>query len=278
MSSPSAGLIRNVKPFKVAFVQRPAHKREFLLTKHNGENEMEELLQIVAETEADNEKDLVSVLEERGLDEKAIKVAKTIARLGSAYSDQIDADVFKSVAQSLGFDITEKVEKPIVDGATITKTEVENLPDGLREKVESLVKSQDEMAETVKDLGQIVRDNQDEKLLASYADKAKGLDNIAGTPEELGDLLKSVAEVKGDETATKVLEALTAANAAAEIGREVGSSARTTGSNAEERLLAKSRELTDGDSGLTKGQAFDRAMDMLPDDAEEYRQSFVNRS
>lgn len=224
MTSPMEGFMFDIKPREVSLVKRPANKREFLLTKNDGE-EMDELLQAVLETQADNEDAVVESLKARGLDDSAIEAAKGVMRLISAYSDKFDGDAFKEIGKAVGFETGEETKgdtKP-----KITKTEKATLDPETRTKVESLEKAYDAYKSRIDKLEESLAQSESDKRVASFVEKVKDLDGLNSTPENVGTSLKEFADATSDEKADEMLQILRAASAAvknAELFSEYGSS------------------------------------------------------
>lgn len=270
MTSPVEGFMDSIKTKEVSFVKRPANRRDFLITK--GVNSMEELLQAVLETEADNESDLRDALKSRGLDESAVEVAAGIARLASAYSDEFDADAFVAIGKAIGFDL-DKTEEPKPE-TVITKTELEAIPAELRGRVEGLIKSNETLGESVEALAKRLDAADEAARLAEYVSKAEGLDHISATADELGQTLKTIADADSG-AAEKVLEILRAANTQVEksdvIGVELGSSrVSTVGGSVAEEVEQLATELVKSDSELTLGEARDRVLKSNRELAQRY--------
>lgn len=255
--------MKDIVSEEVSLVKRPANRREFLVTKGENRN-MEELLQAVLETEAQNEADLIKSLEEQDLDEKSIEVAKGIARLASAYSDEFNRDTFAAIAKTLGFELSTEREESADDGGskpTISKSQLQQMDPDTRSRVESLLKSNEELSDTVSKLAERLDKSEDEKRLAEYVEKASTYTHVNANSEELGEILKSIADQDSD-LATKVEELIAAANKQvekAELFSERGSS-RPGASDVLTEVDSQARELMKSDSNLSLGKARDQVL------------------
>jgi len=272
MASPYPGLMKDIKPVRIDFTVKAANKRDFLITKHNGDNTMEELLAIVAETEAENEAELVESLKSSGVEDDAIEVMKTIARLTNAYSDKLDPEL---VAKSLGLEIKSEDED---NEEEITKSDLDKLPDSLREKVVSLQKTADEYEDRIASLEESVEKSAREKLLESYVAKAEKLDKIPGSADEIAERLLTIHENLGEDAATELYEKFAAANEAAGNAAfdEVGSGNSGAGGNAYAKIEKAAKEI-ETEEEVSFSRALDIAMQRNPEIAEEYRREINSR-
>lgn len=268
MTSPMPGFMFDIETEEVSFVKRPANKRRFLLTKNNGANiTMDELFRIVMETEAANEDALVEALKSRGISDKGVEAVKGILRLASAYADELDPDTFKTIGKSLGyaFDTSESKEKPVIE-----KTELKDLPAETRGKIEALLKSHEEDREAIETLTKRLDEAEDEKVLTSYVEKCREFTHLNAKAEDLGRMVKVLADA--DEAQGKtLLETLRAANTvagnAALLG-ERGSHLTPTGDAIDEvESAAKAVAL---EKGISIGKARDEVLRNNKDLAERY--------
>lgn len=226
---------------------------------------MEELLRIVNEIEAQNEGELVEALKAAEISDETIEVAKTVARLISAHSENFGPDQFELIGKSLGF-----VEEE--SGEEITKSELEKLPASLRKKVEGLQKELDDNAEVVKGLVDRLDKKEADERRQSFVEKVEGIE--LGIPtEELADLVKSVAD-NNEEAADKLVTALKSASALAEgseIFTEEGSSGEGTATDdayGQIRKIALAKQ--EADSSLTYPKALESAMAENPELKKAY--------
>jgi hypothetical protein len=214
------GFMSDIRPSRVSLVKRPANKREYLLIK--SEDQMDEIFRIISETEAEGEAVLVEALKAAGKDEKTIEAALAVARVFSAYSEDISKPDFDIIAKSLGFETPTKEE----ESEEITKGDLDALPEAIRTKVEKL---QTDLETTNTRLGEIetsLSEKNEAEKLAEWKEKVSGLDNVAKTADELAAIAKDVADTSGDKAAEAFIEALRSANSTkSEDFEEDGSSA-----------------------------------------------------
>jgi hypothetical protein len=236
MSSPMQGFMSEIRPSRVSLVKRPANKREYLLIK--SEDEMDEIFRIISETEAENETELVEALKAADKDEKTIEAALAVARVFSAYSEDITKPDFEMIAKSLGFETAEKEDET----EEITKSDLEALPEAIRNKVEKLQSESEATNERLTEIEKSLSDQDEVTKLAEWKEKVSDLDNVAKSADELAVIAKGVADSSGDEAAEAFIEALRSANSTkSEDFEEDGSSAPGDESNEDAYELAKAK-------------------------------------
>lgn len=257
MTSPMKGFMSNIRAFEVSLVKRPANERDFLLTKHNGENSnMDELIQIVQETEAENEEQLVEALKSRGLSDKTIEAVKSIVRLASAYAEDIDVDTFKAVGETLGFsfDSTKANNEPV-----ISKSELKDLPPETQEKIKSLVEKSEEDRQSIDELRTRLDKSEDDAVLKGYVDTCREFKNLPQSAEDLGAMVKSLADADGDAKA--LLETLRSTDEVAQnadLLGEIGSNRALSG-DAIDQVEKLASELAQKDN-IDMGRARDKVL------------------
>lgn len=255
--SPSPGFMYEIEGKEISLVGHPANKREFLLTKSVGDNKMDELLQLIQEAEAENESQLVKSLEEEGVSEEGIRVAKAIARLRDGYADELENE---EIAKALGFESDEDSEddEPIVKGADINKSDLEGLDSETREKLTGAL-------EKMRTLEQAVDEIDRDRRREGWLSKAQELDAISADADEVADELIELEDTLGTEKAESHLERLRSANEVAKESdafEETGSSGSggSSASSAYEEVLQKADELVSDNPDLEKHEAIDRVM------------------
>lgn len=144
--SPEKGFMFNIRPTRVSLVKRPANRREFLVMKSEEELVMDEIIQIITKTTAENEDDLVAALE--GKDEGTIQAALSVYRTLSAFRDSLSTDDFGVISKAL------EVEEVVVEEENIVKDEEK--ADEAKEEIA------DETEETVEKTEEKVEDTEEE--------------------------------------------------------------------------------------------------------------------
>lgn len=237
----SAKKVNKLKPRIGELSTVPAGKQglPYLFTKE-AEVELDELLQIVAEGEIENEEDLLELMEKQKLSPKAINAVKGAMRLLGAHKDVIPADMMKKLSAMAGYGYpapTSKQEekpeeKPEEEPANKGKGEggmkkakegdrpaflkedgsidFDALPENVVPLVQHLKKEHDEAAaandssEEIKKLQDDLAEERRIRKEREFKDKVKDeLGNLAGDADELGKMLKEAYDVS-EELGEKV--------------------------------------------------------------------------
>jgi hypothetical protein len=270
------GFMEDIFSKEVSLVKRPANRREFILTKAE-ETIMEELLQVVMETEASNEEDLVEALKSQGVEGKSLEATKAIARLFSAYQDDIDAEAFKTVAKALDFEL-ESETNPDEDGKTqeLSKSDLVDIKPELRGKITALLEKQEAMGDRVETLEEALEKAADRELHEQFVTKTEGLDHIPVEQDKLASILKSVHESAGEEASTTLLEALRSVQETAEesgVFEEIGSAQGDGNNDAWGQIEKKAAAMVEKSDGeLSRQKAISRAIEQNPDLYRQYRE------
>lgn len=228
---------------------------------------MDELMKLIQEAEAENEDQLVKSLEEAGVSEEGIRVAKAVARLRDGYADELTNE---QIAKALGFDQDSSEEdEPVTEGVDISKSELQGLDSETREKIE---KSLDKMRNLEKAVDEMDR----RRRRGEWLSKANDLDAISADAEEIADELVELEDTLGTEKAESYLERLRSADELAKSGdafEETGSSGSgSSDASAYDEVLRKADELLEENSDLEKHEAIDRVMQTDADLRKRYHQ------
>lgn len=270
MSSPEKGFLSHIKPKRVSLVKYPAIEREFLLLKSK-DREMDELLQIVSETEAAGESELVEALKSRGYDEKAIKAVTTAARIFSAYADELDAESFGAVAKSLGFNAPETTE---TEETEIDKSKLAKLDPETRREVERVMKASEKDRERLEKLEKAIAERDDRERLEVFKSKAADVELPDVDSDKIAEGLKALADAAGDDVANELADGLVKASNAyktSDLFKEIGSGADDdAGEDTYGKLEKAAKEIMKSDKSVRFADALDRAMEENPELAQKY--------
>lgn len=234
MSSPSQGFMFKIRPTRVSIVDRPANKRMFLVTKSQENGKMDEIIQIITETEADNEEALVTALKSSGKDDGTVDAVISIYRTLNAYRESITEEDLGELTKALeykapeGDDDADAEAKKAAEEAEAKKAE----DDAKAVAEEAEAKKAAEEAEEIKK-AEAIKGDEVETLRAKVAELegktrrdelsklVAGL-RVGKTEDELVDALKSVEDAGGKiEPLIEVFKAADA-NIRASLG-EIGS-------------------------------------------------------
>ena len=152
-------------------------------------------------------------------------------------------------------DLPEEIQKMVADYPELKKQ-----ADKATELEKKLTDTQAELAKA-----------KDEDLTKQFTTKAAGLDALPVKADELGPVMKALAD-KDPENFAKLEGVLTAANEAVKKGAlfsEAGRGGATTG-GAVEKMNAKVAEMVSKDAGMTKEKAFTKVMHDNPELYAEY--------
>lgn len=215
MSSPEKGYMFDIRPKRVSLVKRPANRRRFLVTKSEEELVMDEIIQIITKTEAENEEVLVESLKSEGKDEGTIQAALSVYRTLSAFRDSLSDNDFGAIAKALEVKTEADIEAEageeniVKDEEEVEKTEEEDADDAAEsvEKTEEEVEtteeevtkdesdseSNDELAELKKEIALLKASTREKELRAMIS----GV-RIGKSEDELYDILKAQDEKGAD--------------------------------------------------------------------------------
>jgi len=275
----------DVRPKRVSLVKRPANKREFLVTKHQEDSPMDEVIQVITETQAENEESLVEALKSADKDAGTTQAAVAVSRILAAFRDSFTESDLDEIAKSLSFKTVEdevstekeeeEVEEEVAEEEVVEEAPadaepvaVEAVKDEAEEVVEEPVKEVNEDLETLK---AEVEELKQERALAKYREMVSDL-SLTRTPHEIAPILKAVAESAGEEALEETLEMLRAASNVAKIAfEEVGSAApgRVYNADAWGRIDEEAKSIMKSE-GVAYHKAVELVVDRNPELGREY--------
>lgn len=292
MSSPSPGFMFEIRPMRVSIVDRPANKRKFLITKSKDEGRMDEIIQIITETEGDNEEALVEALKAADKDAGTIDAVTSIYRTLSAFRDSITERDLNEIAKSLKYDVEDRPTEAAPAEESVTETveaEAEAVEEETVEKAEEAVEDV-EVVETVVADSDSVEEAEEVSKSSEEIDALRGrvqeLETktrrdelyklIAGlrvgkTEDELVDVLKAVEESGSDVTPIVEVFRAADANVRASLG-EIGSDMPgEVSADTWRKLEGRAREIMrDAEKPISFAHAIKRAGDENPELMKEY--------
>jgi len=279
--SPEKGYMFAIRPTRVSLVKRPANRRKFLVTKSEEELVMDEIIQIITKTEAENEEALVAALETEGKDAGTIQAALSVYRTLSAFRDSLSDDDFSNIAKALEVKSVEDIEAEAGEDNIVAAEEVEkeeSEEEVADEAADEVEKADEEVEATEEEVEKSEADSETQEdsriteleaeIRALKADnRQKELRNmVAGltvgkSEDELFGILKSTDDAGGDvdglveswRTASEVVK-----SALEELGTEAPGEINKSGADAlenEARRIAK-------DKGISVAKAYK----LIPDE------------
>jgi hypothetical protein len=234
---------------KVAAVDRPANRRGFLLVKSEDDPAedrnltKEESMEQTAPARPDGLDDLLKADGNEGL-------AEYIANLEKAAA-------------------TEPATEPAAPEAASAEelAKRDDLPPEVREALAKAADSERKLEEVAK----MAAETREQLAKRDFYEAAAGLSKLAKSQDDMGDLLYRLSEQLDAATHTEVRELLKATNEQVSKGAlfaENGSS-QPAPAGAEAKLQKRAEELTKADPTLTQEAAYAKAMDLMPDVAEQ---------
>lgn len=210
MSSPIEGYMFEIRPTRVSLVKRPANRRKFLVTKSEERIVMDEIIQIITETEASNEEALVETLKSQGKDDGTIQAVLALARTVSAFSDSISEEDFSTLMKSVGLvkeaeeeETAEEAVEEVAEEAVVEEAEAEKAEE-VADVVEEVEKSESpELVELRNKVAELEANSRREEL----SRMVDGL-RVGKTQDELVEVLKAVDDAGGNvESVVEVFRA-----------------------------------------------------------------------
>ena len=273
--SPEKGFMFAIRPTRVSLVKRPANRRKFLVTKSEEELVMDEIIQIITKTEAENEEALVEALKAEDKDAGTIQAALSVYRTLSAFRDSLSDEDFSNIAKALEVKSVEDIEADAGEDNIVPAEEVEKeeSEEEVADEVVDTVEKADEGVETAevevetsdadsetqedsriseleKEIVALKAGNREKELRGMVA----GL-TVGKSEDELFQILKSTDSAGGDveglveswRTASEVVK-----SALEELGTEAPGEVNKSGGDAldiEARKIAK-------DQGISVAKAY----------------------
>lgn len=225
--------------------------------------DFEKLLRSVEAVEASNESQIREVLKNEGVTDEGVAVAQLVSRLFAAFSDEITPEL---LTKAVGVEVEEEEE--------VSKSDLEALPVAVRNRIEKALDERRELEKKVDELSDSFRKSEDERRLDSFVEKASAFGSLNKTAEEVGKVLKSVADAAGEDAAQEVVDLLTAANEVASKAEEdVLKSHGSAGSGPSDEI-AKTEELARNiqkEQDISFSDALARVFDEHPELEKAYR-------
>jgi hypothetical protein len=242
---------------------------------------LDEKILAVLETPAENEAALDAVLKEE-MSEDAVRAVRAALRLLDAFKDEIPSDTLAGLADAAGMDLHEEEMREEVNQGyqEMTKQEdseallkSDDLPAELRPTIEALWKSNQEAAERVAQLEQVLKSERDEKLLASETDRVgKSFGHVPGLEsDKLAGML--IALRKAAPESADVVEELLTATERAMVAKSDGAfeeagttvPAEASGRTAWTKIESMAGELVTKGDATTRAQAIDSVLQDNPE-------------
>lgn len=279
MSSPFEGYMFEIRPTRVSLVKRPANKRKFLVTKSEESIVMDEIIQVITETEASNEEALVETLKSQGKDDGTVQAALALARTLSAFSDSISEEELAGLVKTIGIvkdeeevatdteatEVVEETAEEALEEVEAEPVEAEKAEEAVADEAEEVEKSEDsELEELRKKVAELEQANRKAEL----SDMVDGL-KVGKAQDELVDILKAVDDAGGN--VEQVVDVLRSADQIVRQGfGEIGSDLPgDSGTDAWQAIEKAARTIMKSDS-VDYSHAMDMVHERHPELVAEY--------
>lgn len=230
-------------------------------------------------------------ISKQDLSEEATQAVEGALRILQEYSDELPDDLLSRMAVLIEF--PEVIEEPGMDGIPegptnemeaidmaaddILKNSLKDLPEGVRGQIEALWKEQNtkvqDALKKAETLEEALRKERDERRSREFIEKAKGYDRLPVKPEELAELLKSLADKAPEqfEQIEKLFSTVNEQIAESGLFDEIGSSgSNSTGGGAWAKIEAAAMGEVQKNAGITKADAVAKVLKEHPDLYNEY--------
>jgi len=269
--------LQELEVVEVSFVDLPANKRQFLLTKSDGGNTVEELLALVLETDLENEADIDAALAETELDEQGQQALKGALKLLNAHRENLTEDVVKNLLTKAGFVAKEETNTEPTEEALLKEDgtlNLETVPEALRPAIQALWEGQQEAQVTKSELEKTLKAERTKVRKEALIKKAADLKLPGASNDEIAEMLMKAEDELPDEfpILDKVLAAVSALIKGSPKLEELGNGSDSEGQSAYDRAVSKARKLMESDASLTLPNAVDTVFKADRELAEQHRQ------
>lgn len=281
--------LTDLKVDEVSFVPKGANKQKFLIRKE------EDFLMTIAEIlkqegfdiSLQNEPKIDEILKSQLKDEKAIGAVKAAIRILSAHKEMIPAKIMSELGTLAGYGYAEpqkqddqkKPDDVTKSALPIKKADgtfdFSHIPAESRPVIEAIWKEKEDQDKQNKELRDQVKKEQDLRITKEFVEKVeKELSNLSIDKNELGKVLKSVADISKEDS-EKLLKTLKAADEQVKksaLFSEIGSNVPVNkGQDAWAKIEKEAEEISKKDSKISKSEAIDLVIKQKPELYNEYR-------
>jgi hypothetical protein len=267
---------------EVSLVGRPANKRSFLVFKSaEGGNKMPEINEQILEVlKAELPKEMEAELVKANLSEKAVDAVKGALKILSAYKSEMPADILGTLAKLAQMENPRhydddkkkaKTTKGLESYAPVKKADGSFDLSGVPEEQQAIVEALWKQAERSELLEKQLKEEQDQRLIKQFVEKAQSFVNLPIKAAEIGPVFKAIAEKspKEFEQIDALLKAVDTALAESKIYKELGSNHQGA-SNAWDKVEQMAAQIVQKDENITKEQAITRVLEQNPNLYSEY--------
>ena len=217
--------LKELETHEVSIVDRPANRRTFLVLKNEtstGEKDMEDKILSLLDTPFENEEQYLETLKKNEMSDDAIQTIVAAMRLLKPHQEALSGENINVVKELLGIEKEEKTSEDN-EGTADTELDINEVPEDVRDQVESLFKSQSEAIQKAEELEKEINVMKAEKMRKQFIQKAESsFGFVPGTTAvDLGELLQELTAVAPEATAKieSILETVNKAMETSEVLR-----------------------------------------------------------
>ena len=272
--------LKELETHEVSIVDRPANRRTFLVLKNEtstGDKDMEDKILSLLDTPFENEEQYLETLKKNEMSDDAIQAIAAAMRLLKPHQETLSGEGMNVVKELLGIEEEEKTSDDN-EGTTDTELDINEVPEDVRNQVESLFKSQSEAIQKAEELEKEINVMKAEKLRKQFITKAESdFGSVPGTTAvDLGELLQELTVVAPEATAKieSILESVNKAMETSEVLEEAGQAVKEETGTAWDKVEARAAELRKGDPDLSVYQARAKVLENNAELFQAYNNEF----
>ena len=239
---------------------------------------MEDKILGLLDTPFENEERYLEALKKNEMSDDAIQAIAAAMRLLKPHQETISGEALNVVKELLGIEKEEEITSEDNEGTTDTELDINEVPEDVRNQVESLFKSQSEAIQKAEELEKEINVMKAEKLRMQFIVKAESdFGSVPGTTAvDLGELLQELTAVAPEATAKieSILESVNKAMETSEVLEEAGQAVLEESGTAWDKVEARAAELRKGNPDLSVYQARAKVLESNTDLFQAYNNEF----
>mgnify|MGYP003144542547 CR=1 FL=1 len=272
--------LKELETHEVSIVDRPANRRTFLVLKNEtstGEKDMEDKILSLLDTPFENEEQYLETLKKNEMSDDAIQTIVAAMRLLKPHQEALSGENINVVKELLGIEKEEKTSEDN-EGTADTELDINEVPEDVRDQVESLFKSQSEAIQKAEELEKEINVMKAEKMRKQFIQKAESsFGFVPGTTAvDLGELLQELTAVAPEATAKieSILETVNKAMETSEVLEEAGQAVKEESGTAWDKVEARAADLRKDNPDLSVYQARAKVLESNTELFQAYNNEF----
>lgn len=273
--------LKELETHEVSIVDRPANRRTFLVLKNEtptGDKDMEDKILSLLDTPFENEEQYLETLKKNEMSDDAIQAIAAAMRLLKPHQETLAGEGMNVVKELLGIEKEEEITSEDNEGTTDTELDINEVPEDVRDQVESLFKSQSEAIQKAEELEKEINVMKAEKARVQFIEKAENnFGSVPGTTAvDLGELLQELTIAAPEATAKieAILESVNKAMETSEVLEEAGQAVKEETGTAWDKVEARAAELRKGNPDLSVYQARAKVLENNAELFQAYNNEF----